>query len=316
MTQKNEEILLRRIANTILLNISEVSNIGLFNGKMGIALFLYHYSRIDKNQIYDKFAEELLDNVFLSLDRTLSADISNDLAEIGWGINYLIKNKFVDADANVLDEVDTFLYELKHKDILVKTSNNCPFFSKEMYLVERDYGAKLLEESLLELKEMLSQKDKYFNLCYLNSLIYAISQMTLKTELSNAILSIIYTNIIHSIDNKYYFPADILVLSNIIRSFNLKQNSGFENEKWIGLLETLDCNNSNGIFNTGIYDMIYDKLKIIESSVCDKIEMNDVEKQVNFMIKDVNRNLSLHNGLAGIGLTLINYFKTMQLINI
>jgi hypothetical protein len=58
MIQKNEEILLRRIVNTILMNINEISNIGLFSDKMNIALFFYHYSRINSTQIYDKYAEK------------------------------------------------------------------------------------------------------------------------------------------------------------------------------------------------------------------------------------------------------------------
>jgi hypothetical protein len=35
----------------------------------------------------------------------------------------------------------------------------------------------------------------------------------------------------------------------------------------------------------------------------------DIETQINSMIKDVYRNLNVYNGLAGIGLTLCNYFQ-------
>jgi hypothetical protein len=309
MIRKNEEIVLRRIANTILLNISGVSNIGLFNGKIGIALFFYHYSRIDKNQIYGKFAEELLEDVVSLIGRIASTWIPNDLTEIGWSIDYLIKNEFVEADANVLDEIDTFLSKIKHTDVLSKTNNNCPFFSKELYFMERNYSRELLEKSLLELKEILNQKDRYFHLCYLNSIIYAVLRMNIEPVLHNNILSILYTKIVHSISNKYYFSTDILVLSNIIRTLNPRQNLSTENEKWIELLETLDCDNTTEIFNMSIYDLIYSKLKMNESFAYNKSEMNDIEKRVDFMIKDVNRNLSLHNGLSGIGLTLINILK-------
>lgn len=61
--RKNEEILLLQIANTVRLNIGEISDPGLFSGKTGIALFFYRYSRIAGNQIYDKYAGELLDSV-------------------------------------------------------------------------------------------------------------------------------------------------------------------------------------------------------------------------------------------------------------
>jgi energy-coupling factor transporter ATP-binding protein EcfA2 len=235
-----------------------------------------------------------------------SAYTPNNLTEIGWGINYLIKNRFVDAGASVLEEVDTFLCKLKHEDILSKTDSSYPFFSKDLYLMDRGYSTELLKISLLELKELLGQKDRRFHLCYLNSILYTILQMNTDTELYNTVLNILYTNIVNSIGNKYYFPVDVLVLSGIIQSFNLRRNSVTEDEKWTGLLEALDCSNTGGmIFNTGIYDLIYCKLKITKY-LFNKLEITDMEKQVNFMVKDVNRNLSLHSGLAGIGLTLIN----------
>ena len=50
---------LRRIANVLLLNASFIDNPGLLNGKMGIAIFFYHYSRYTKNKIYEDYAGEL-----------------------------------------------------------------------------------------------------------------------------------------------------------------------------------------------------------------------------------------------------------------
>jgi len=43
---------LQRIANVLLLNASFTDNLGLLNGKMGIAVFFYHYARLTENNIY------------------------------------------------------------------------------------------------------------------------------------------------------------------------------------------------------------------------------------------------------------------------
>ena len=54
---------LLRIANVLLLNASFLDNPGLLNGKMGIAIFFYHYSRFTKNKIYENFAGVLVDEI-------------------------------------------------------------------------------------------------------------------------------------------------------------------------------------------------------------------------------------------------------------
>ena len=51
-----KDILLRRIANHLILHSIDIEDIGLFHGKMGVVLFFAHYARYTDSAIYDDFA--------------------------------------------------------------------------------------------------------------------------------------------------------------------------------------------------------------------------------------------------------------------
>ncbi len=103
---------LRRIANVLLLNASFIDNPGLLNGKMGIAIFFYHYSRYTKNKIYEDYAGELVDEIYEEINTSTPVNFENGLTGIGWGIEYLVKNKFVQADTDeALAEIDNTIYK-------------------------------------------------------------------------------------------------------------------------------------------------------------------------------------------------------------
>lgn len=97
----------QRIINSLLLNASFIDNLGLMHGKMGIAIYFFHLARETKNQIYEDYAGELIDEIYDEINIDTSCDFENGLAGIGWGIEYLVQNKFIDANTNdVLDEFD------------------------------------------------------------------------------------------------------------------------------------------------------------------------------------------------------------------
>lgn len=100
-----------RISNMLLLNASFITNVGLMHGKMGISIYFYHLARKTNNKIYEEFAGELLDEIFSEINSRTSQDFENGLTGIGWGIEYLVKNGFVEADTNeVLADIDNFIY--------------------------------------------------------------------------------------------------------------------------------------------------------------------------------------------------------------
>jgi lantibiotic modifying enzyme len=81
----------QRITNTLLLNASFIDNLGLMHGKMGIAIYFFHLARETKNQIYEDYAGELIDEIYDEISTTTTLDFENGLAGIGWGIEYLVQ---------------------------------------------------------------------------------------------------------------------------------------------------------------------------------------------------------------------------------
>ena len=113
MQLQHEKVhLLERIANHLIINNSFLDDLGLFHGKMGIMIFFYHYSRYTNNPIYEEFAGELLDEIFEEIHDKLPIDFENGYLGIGWGIEYLVEQKFVDRDtSDILENVDKKVME-------------------------------------------------------------------------------------------------------------------------------------------------------------------------------------------------------------
>ena len=111
--KKEEDIeLLQRIANHLIINSSFLDNLGLFHGKMGIVIFFYHYSRYTRNPLYEEFAGELLDEIFEEIHDKLPIDFENGYLGIGWGIEYLAEQKFIDGNTNdILEDMDKKIME-------------------------------------------------------------------------------------------------------------------------------------------------------------------------------------------------------------
>lgn len=91
-----------RLINHLVMVSSFTSDIGLYHGKMGIVIAFCRYARFAQKPIYDDFAGELLDEVCSSIHAGTSYDFENGLAGIGWGIEYLLQNRFMEGDSNVV----------------------------------------------------------------------------------------------------------------------------------------------------------------------------------------------------------------------
>jgi len=108
----DQSIKIERIARHLIMHASFLPNIGLYHGKMGIVLFFAHYARYTGNSLYEDFAGDLLDEVYEGIHPATSDDFESGLCGIGWGIEYLIQNGFLEGDADVtLAEVDARMME-------------------------------------------------------------------------------------------------------------------------------------------------------------------------------------------------------------
>lgn len=110
--ENTKEPFLLRIGRHLLLNASFLKNLGLMHGKMGIILFFCHYARYTQNKLYEDFAGELLDEVYKEIHNHIYPGLENGLAGIGWGMEYMIQNEFMEGETNeVLEELDGRLME-------------------------------------------------------------------------------------------------------------------------------------------------------------------------------------------------------------
>lgn len=94
-------------------NFSSKTEAGLLNGKMGLSIYFFVLARETKNPGYQEIAETLIGEVYLSVGKaTVPPDFEDGLAGIAWGICYLVRNDYVDADPDeILSELDDRIYK-------------------------------------------------------------------------------------------------------------------------------------------------------------------------------------------------------------
>lgn len=96
----------------LVINSSFVSNIGLFHGKMGLVLFFSFYARYLKNDLYNRFAYDLLDEVYEDIHENVLLNFENGVCGIGWAIEYLIQNGYMEGDTDeILEDIDKRIME-------------------------------------------------------------------------------------------------------------------------------------------------------------------------------------------------------------
>lgn len=108
---KNKPITLTDIAHYLMLHGSFINNLGLLNGKMGIILFFYHYAKYTQCKRYEDFANCMMEEVYEEININSPKDFANGLSGISFGVSYLINNKFVKVDIDILDELDSKIME-------------------------------------------------------------------------------------------------------------------------------------------------------------------------------------------------------------
>lgn len=106
MAMKNEKLLMR-IVNQNLLYGSFNPDPGLFNGRMGMVIFFFHYARYTANEWYENFAGEILDDIYEDITDDMPLGLTNGICGVGWGMLYLIQQGFVEGEVDeVLEMID------------------------------------------------------------------------------------------------------------------------------------------------------------------------------------------------------------------
>lgn len=189
-----EECVNRLIANTVACR-----NIGLLYGKMGCVVAFYVMSRKGNDSqrfVYEKFASKVLDDVTSSISKNTSIDFAHGLCGIGWGIEFLISEGFIDGNSlDLLEEIDKaimqinphrFPYTLHYglKGVLhyiLAHINNCmsqdgirPFDQDFLHTV---YKSSLMAKNHSEDIELSMLADSYINFMNTGYIDYSFNPM-------------------------------------------------------------------------------------------------------------------------------------------
>lgn len=108
----NSDDLLEDAFLYLTLNASFISDLGLFHGKMGCVLFFAQYARYTHDEYYEEFANELLDEICEDIIKDIPFGLEYGLCGIGWGIEYLVQNGFLEGDTDeILEDFDNRIME-------------------------------------------------------------------------------------------------------------------------------------------------------------------------------------------------------------
>lgn len=99
--------ILKHIADQCILRGLFHKDLGLWDGKMGMSLFLFLMFRYTGNRWYEEFAGELLTIVCKELSYYNTFHFSDGLCGIGWSIELLKAENFINEDTDIiLEDID------------------------------------------------------------------------------------------------------------------------------------------------------------------------------------------------------------------
>lgn len=87
--------------HSLLLSANFLENLGITNGKIGIALYFFSLYRQTRNSMYEDFAFELLEEVDGAINERTLVGFRFGLCGIGWGIEYLVRERFIGVDEDI-----------------------------------------------------------------------------------------------------------------------------------------------------------------------------------------------------------------------
>lgn len=212
MITKNDILL--RIARLLILQGSSSKNIGLMNGKTGFSLFFFYYYQYTREKIYEDFAGELIYEVYKEINKNTAIGFDDGLCGIAWSIEYLIQNKFVEADANeILQELDERILEWDVRRIK-DYSINTGLQGIAHYVINRSLGK--------------SNKDIRIPKDYIADLIYALNKYN-KEKYENE------TTILEKVVNGMIVEYQDYFMKEHIYNIKYKKGNIFNNKRPLGI---------------------------------------------------------------------------------
>jgi len=156
---------LAEIAECLVEHTGELKeNIGLMGGKIGVALFYFYYAKYLGEDKFADYAVDLISEVFDVINNDFTYHThAGGLAGIGWTVEHLAQNEFIDTDTNeILADLDPYLHKAMIFDI---QNGNYDFLhgavGNGVYFLSRKNNEKSKEylKELIDEMEKVSHKD-------------------------------------------------------------------------------------------------------------------------------------------------------------
>ncbi len=95
---------LQQIVDMLLLNGTLTECPGLLHGKMGIAIFFFHYAKFTKNELFADYAMDVISGLLDQIHVNSPADYGRGLAGIGVGFDYLVQHGFLSTKEDICED--------------------------------------------------------------------------------------------------------------------------------------------------------------------------------------------------------------------
>lgn len=222
--------LIRKIANTIVAGLDNTTEIGLFRGRMGLAVFLYDYARYSGSSVYERMADELIDKIYGQLKPGISFSIIDGSAGIGVGLSYLLQNHFIEGDPdNILRDLDKKLIDNSEDVLFKEITSATPVFSSGIYLLSRlplcsagqkeKWVTNIINTGISFMWKIIIRRKFEPKLSLLNSMFLVYNQLLKEGIDEENVLQLQKDMLrlsINAIEKKYYQSFDIVLLKYIL----------------------------------------------------------------------------------------------------
>lgn len=132
--------------------------LGLANGKMGLSIYFFCMGRLRQETEYTATGEKILDSLWKDIKNIHSIDVKDGLSGIGLGIDYLIKNNYVEGDINkILEDVDNEIFKQLSYPKYSNTLDSLSLIHILYYLCQRYPSLKNGSESQYLYQELIIQ---------------------------------------------------------------------------------------------------------------------------------------------------------------
>lgn len=310
--------ILRQIANTIVANLGNTEPIGLFDGKIGISLFLYKYARYSGCEAYEDIASCLIDDVFKKLKPDMSPSAIDGLASIGYGLSTLLKEGFLesDPDDDVLHDMDKALLRDIRTPLMKEMAFPIPLHSSGIYLLYRmsfqkeqikdKWIAEVIESIRIVVTKGINNDKCVFALSLLNSILYICRRLTKVTETYidtiNYLIKDILCISVRALQQKKYKEFDILLFKQNIAGLSLKSEE--EHVQLADMLNLIDCFSEKSRLDVW-YDNLWWSI-LYDQSLVEDISLEEVKCYLDNKIQEAYFDEMIVNSkLAAAGLWLM-----------